>query len=258
MDSITKGQRNLLLFILGIAILVVPIRFFAMSNFDDKKSIDNQRAERETYYNDLKAKDANRQQYIEETEQYTKDYENILAEFPSELYQDNTIMYLQNVKDKYKFNFPSVTMGEETLFYTLGSGAVGDVTVADNGSADSSAETDSSAGDVTLDEDTTASGYNCYSASFPVSYEGDYKDIKDVIDFIKSGDSRMTLDDISISFDEGTGKYTGDMTITSYAVNGDDRTTDHADVNVQIGTNNIFGNPTVKSGNTTTSTTNTQ
>ena len=47
---------------------MVPIRFFAMSNFDDKKSIDNQRAERETYYNDLKAKDANRQQYIEEME----------------------------------------------------------------------------------------------------------------------------------------------------------------------------------------------
>ena len=36
MDSITKGQRNLLLFILGIAILVLPIRFLAMSNFDDK------------------------------------------------------------------------------------------------------------------------------------------------------------------------------------------------------------------------------
>lgn len=258
MDSITKGQRNLLLFILGIAILVVPIRVFAMGNFDEKKSIDNQRAERETYYNDLKAKDANRQQYIEETEQYTKDYESILAEFPSELYQDNTIMYLQNVKDKYKFNFPSVTMGEETLFYTLGSGAVGDVTVADNGSSDSSAEADSTAGDVSLDEDTTASGYNCYSASFPVSYEGDYKDIKDVIDFIKSGDSRMTLDDISISFDDNSGKYTGNMTITSYAVNGDDRTTDHANVNVQIGTNNIFGNPTVKSNNTTTSTTSTQ
>ena len=39
MDSITKGQRNLLLFILGIAILVLHIRFLAMSNFDDKKSI---------------------------------------------------------------------------------------------------------------------------------------------------------------------------------------------------------------------------
>lgn len=251
MDSITKGQRNLLLFILGIAILVVPIRVFAMNNFDDKKSIDNQRAERETYYNDLKAKDANRQQYIEETETYTKDYENILAEFPSELYQDNTIMYLQNVKDKYKFNFPTVTMGEETLFYTLGSGAVGDVTVSDTSSSDASS-------DVSLDGEDTASGYNCYSASFPVTYEGDYKDIKDVIDFIKTGDFRMTLDNISISFDEGTGKYTGDMTITSYAVNGDDRTTDHADVNVQIGTNNIFGNPTVKSSNTTTSTTSTQ
>ena len=58
MDSITKGQRNLLLFILGIAILVLPIRFLAMSNFDDKKSIESQYNERQTYYNSLLEKDA--------------------------------------------------------------------------------------------------------------------------------------------------------------------------------------------------------
>ncbi len=131
MDSITKGQRNLLLFLLGIAILVLPIRFLAMSNFDDKKSIDKQYNEKQTYYNSLLEKDANRQQYIDDTEKYKADYDAILAEFPSELYQDNTIMYLQGVKDKYKFNFPTVTMGEETLFYTLGAGAVGDITVSD-------------------------------------------------------------------------------------------------------------------------------
>ena len=234
MDSITKGQRNLLLFLLGIAILVVPIRFFAMDNFDEKKSLESQKNERQTYYNELKAKDANRQQYIEDTEKYTKQYQDILAQFPSELYQDNTIMYLQGVKDKYKFNFPSVSMGEETLFYTLGTGAAGDVTT--DGSA---ATTDGSV--------ATTDGYNCYSASFPVSYEGSYKDLKDVIDYIKSGDYRMTLDNVSISFDDQSGKYKGDMTITSYAVNGEDRTTDHADVNVQTGTTNIFGNPTVRS-----------
>ena len=233
MDSITKGQRNLLLFILGIAILVLPIRFLAMSNFDDKKSFESQYNERQTYYNSLLEKDANRQQYIADTEKYKADYEAVLAEFPSELYQDNT-------------------MGEETLFYTLGAGAVGDVTVADN----SSASTDAAASDVTIDESAaTASGYNCYSASFPVTYEGDYKDIKDVIDYIKNGDYRMTLDNVTIAFNDQTGKYEGDMTITSYAVNGDDRTTDHADVNVQTGTNNIFGNPTVKSTTTTTTTT---
>ncbi len=250
MDSITKGQRNLLLFILGIAILVVPIRFFAMDNFSEKKSIDSEANERQNYYNDLLAKNADRQKYVDDTEKYKSDYEAVIAQFPSELYQDNTIMYLQNVKDKYKFNFPTVTMGEETLFYTLGSGAVGDVTV-DNTAADAAATT----GDATLGDSATASsGYNCYSASFPVSYEGDYKDIKDVIDYIKNGENRMTLDEVSISFNDQTGKYEGDMTITSYAVNGEDRTTDHADVNVQIGTNNIFGNPTVKSTTTTTTT----
>ena len=252
MDAMTKGQRNLLLFLLGVVILFVPIRFVALSNFDDRKELVSKKDEQQVYYNSLKAKDVNRDQYIKDTENYKKEYEAILAEFPSELYQDNTIMYLQGVKDKYKFNFPSVTMGEETLFYTLGAGAVGDVTVADN----SSASTDAAASDVTIDDSAaTASGYNCYSASFPVTYEGDYKDIKDVIDYIKNGDYRMTLDDVTIAFNEQTGKYEGDMTITSYAVNGDDRTTDHADVNVQTGTNNIFGNPTVKSTTTTTTTT---
>lgn len=242
MDSVTKGQRNLLLFILGIAILVLPIRFIASNNFDEKKSIDDEKNKQQTYYNELKDKDANRQQYVDDTEKYKKDYEDILAQFPSELYQDNTIMYLQGVKDKYKFNFPTVSMGEESLFYTLGSGATGDVSV------DATADT----GDVTLNQETDVPAYNCYSASFPVSYEGDYKDIKDVIDYIRTGGYRMTLDDINISFDENSGKYTGSMTITSYAVNGDDRSTDHADVNVQTGTNNIFGNPTVKSPLTTT------
>ena len=252
MDLITKGQRNLLLFILGIAILVLPIRFFAMDNFDKKKTIDSETNERQNYYNDLLAKNADRQKYIDDTAKYKSDYEAVIAQFPSELYQDNTIMYLQNVKDKYKFNFPSVTMGEETLFYTLGTGAVGDVTV-DTAAADTA--NDGATGDVSLDGTSSSTpGYNCYSASFPVSYEGDYKDIKDVIDYIKNGDNRMTLDEVSIAFNDQTGKYEGDMTITSYAVNGEDRNTDHADVNVQIGTNNIFGNPTVKSTTKTTTT----
>lgn len=247
MDSITKGQRNLLLFILGIAILVVPIRFFAMDNFSAKKDLESQKNDRQTYYNELKAKDANRQQYIEDTEKYTKQYQEVIAKFPSELYQDNTIMYLQGVKDKYKFNFPSVTMGEETLFYTLGSGAAGDVTTTDT-TVTTDAATD---GTASTDGTVSTDGYNCYSASFPVTYEGDYKDIKDVIDYIKTGDYRMTLDEVTIAFNDQTGKYEGDMTITSYAVNGEDRTTDHADVNVQIGTNNIFGNPAVKSTTST-------
>ena len=39
MDAMTKGQRNLLLFLLGVVILFVPIRYVAMNNFEDRKSI---------------------------------------------------------------------------------------------------------------------------------------------------------------------------------------------------------------------------
>lgn len=245
MDAITKGQRNLLLFILGVCIIFFPIKYIALGNFEDRKTINSEKDERQVYYNDLKAKDANRQQYIDDTEKYKEEYENILAEFPSELYQENTIMYLQGIKDEYKFDFPSVTMGEENLFYTLGTGAVGDVSL-------DTADTDTTTEDGVVT--TTGDTYNCYSATFPVSYAGSYQSVKDVIDYIEDSEYRMSVDSINIAFDEESGNYTGDMTFTSYAVNGGDRTTDQVDVNVQTGKDNIFGNPTVKSTTTAATT----
>lgn len=247
MDAMTKGQRNLLLFLLGVVILFVPIRYVAMNNFDDRKNIISEKDKQQVYYNDLKSKDVNREQYIKDTENYKQEYQAILDEFPSEIYQENTIMYLQGIKDEYKFDFPSVTMGEEQLFYTLGTGAVGDATLGDS----------STTTETTVTDGTAVAGsdnYNCYSANFPVTYSGSYKDLKDVIDYIQGGDFRMTVDSISIAFDEETGNYTGDMSFTSYAVNGGDRTTDQVDVNVQKGKDNIFGNPTKKSTTTTTTT----
>ena len=49
-------------------------------------------------------------------------------------------MYLQGIKDEYKFRFTDVSMGEEQLFYTLGTGAVGDATL--DGAATGTASTD--------------------------------------------------------------------------------------------------------------------
>ena len=60
MDAMTKGQRNLLLFLLGVVILFVPIRYVAMNNFEDRKSIISEKDKQQVYYNDLKSKDVNR------------------------------------------------------------------------------------------------------------------------------------------------------------------------------------------------------
>ena len=54
MDAMTKGQRNLLLFLLGVVILFVPIRFVALSNFDDRKELVSKKDEQQVYYNSLK------------------------------------------------------------------------------------------------------------------------------------------------------------------------------------------------------------
>lgn len=241
MEAISRGQRNFLLFILSVAIVALSIIYVVKPNFEDRTKILDEKEQQQTYYNDLKAKDVNRQQYIDDTAAYKAGYETILAGFPSEIYQENIIMYMQGIKDEYEFRFPDVSLGEETLFYTLGTGATGDVSLG--------AETTETADGAEGTEGTgTASGevYNCYSVSFPTSYIGDYDSIKDVIDYIEASEFRMTVDAVSIQFNESEGTYEGELVFSAYAVNGGDRTTDQVDVNVPVGTDNIFGNPTVR------------
>ncbi len=225
MDTITKGQRNLLLFILGCCIIFFPIKYIAMAQLDEKKEIDAECATQTSYYNELKAMDENREVYVADIANFKAEYEAILAQFPSELYQENTIMYLQGIKDDYDFAFPSVSLGQETLFYTLGTGQTGD------GS---------------LDDETAAAAvgdsYECYSASFPVSYEGSYQSLKDVVTYIENSEYRMTVDSISIKYDDEEETYAGTLSFTAYAVNGGDRTTEQVDVDVQIGKDNVFDN----------------
>lgn len=243
METVTRGQRNFLLFLLAVIIVVVSVVYIAKPNFEDREEIESEKSERQTYYNDLKAKDKNRDQYIADTAMYQEAYEGILTDFPSEVYQENIIMYLQGIKDEYDFDFPDVEMGQEILFYTLGSGAVGDASL----DADTEVATDED-GNIII----SADAYNCYVSTFPVTYAGSYEAVKDVIDYIENSDFRMTVDSIDIAFNEETGDYEGELTFSAYAVDGGDRTTDQVDVNVQTGTDNIFGNPTVKTIETNT------
>lgn len=237
MEAISRGQRNFLLFLLSAAIVFFSIWYVMKPNWEKRAEILDEKEVRLAYYNDLKAKDQNRQQYIDDTAMYKAGYEEILANFPSEIYQENIIMYMQGIKDEYEFRFPSVSLGQDTLFYTLGTGATGDVSLSDSAPAED--------GEV-VTTTTPDEVYNCFAASFPSTYAGSYEAIKDVIDYIEESDFRMTVDAVSIEFNEQTGDYEGNFTFSAYAVNGGDRTTDQVDVNVPVGTDNIFGNPTVK------------
>ena len=145
-----------------------------MDNFQERKDLISERDKQKVYYNDLNTKNQNSQTYIDGAAQYKADYEAVLAEFPSELYQENKIMYLEGIKNEYDYDFTDVTMGESTLFYTLGTGAVGDVTIDSTASASTDADTTGAAG--------SSDAYNCYVATFPVSYKGSYQNVKNVID----------------------------------------------------------------------------
>ncbi len=253
----TDGQKALLFGLLGALIVVGTWFLFGNKLVTETNDMKSEVQILTAQYNDLVAKDANRQQYIDDTTTLEGDYAEILAKFPAKLNQENTIMFLDGAHEKFDLLYDSVELSEKLQFYVLGTGAVtvnNDGTVVSDTTATTAADT--TATDTTTAADTTAattdvategtavpaeSGLVAYSAEFPVSYIGTYEGLKSFMDYIINYKYRVTLSEMSIEYDEESNAYKGDFIMNHYDVEGDREDLDAITLdNVDTGVDNIF------------------
>ena len=120
----TDGQKALLFGLLGALIVVGTWFLFGNKLVTETNDMKSEVQILTAQYNDLVAKDANRQQYIDDTTTLEGDYAEILAKFPAKLNQENTIMFLDGAHEKFDLLYDSVELSEKLQFYVLGTGAV--------------------------------------------------------------------------------------------------------------------------------------
>ncbi len=210
----TQSNLKLILFLLSLVMVGGVYMYVYKPNQEDIASLESEIETLDKRYKDLKAKEANREQYEEEIVIYTEGFEDIVAYFPANLDQEVSVMFMKGVDEIHEGEFAinTVGLGMPKQFYTLG-GAAGE-----EGSA----------------------AYTCYSAAFPISYTGTYDGIKNFIDYIMNYKYRMNISSVSISYDAENDIATGSVALNAYCVTGGDREGDSVNVDVENGVDNIF------------------
>ena len=255
MGSITNSQKALLIGLIGVVIAVISILYVAKPNMDDISRIKSENQTLQARLVELQGKQAKRDQYLAETEEYQGKFDDIMNSFPADLNQEISIMFLQGIKEDYEFDVTTLGLGEKEQFYTLGVGG-GDAALTDGSTADATATTEATtteattattettaAADGTTDvaENTTDAGYQCYRAAFPIEYTGSYSAIKDIVSYVDTYTDRMTVDSIEIAYDAEDNLYTGKMNLMCYAIESPDRSPRSIDLDdVEVGVGNIF------------------
>lgn len=225
--KITKGQTKVILALLGIVILVAAFFLGIRPLWEDKKALDDEVAQLQTRYDDLVQKEARRAEFEQGIIDYTKQFENVLSEFPVEIVQEKSIMFMQGVEDNNEFTIDTVGIGQPVEFYRLGGMVAQDGEVAATDTADTTATV------------ASASDYVGYYAEFPITYTGTYEGIKDFLRYIGGYSERMAVTSMNIALSDG--EYVGDVNVDFFAVAGGNRTADSLIIEgVDTGVENIF------------------
>ena len=177
----TDTNKKILLTLLGIIILFAAYMYVVKPKMSSIKSLESDIDELQARYDDLCAKEAQKDQLLAETEEFNKQFDEVVEKFAPDLNQENTVEFLKNTELENDFVNMSVALPQETAYYIIGQGAVSDQ-------------------DQTLDVEKDA--YVAYNDNYNISYTGTYEGVKSYLDYILNYKYRMAVEQISIAFTE--------------------------------------------------------
>lgn len=171
-----------------------------------------------------------------------------IQKFPSGLTQENTIMMLADIEDNTGAWIARVSFSEEELF---------DGSVDDSPSAESFDEFSENALNAELTETHTgempelelpggtqnlsASNLKRVKQNLSLDYYCQYNDFKRFIEYINNYSNRLFISSLSATYGEETGKVSGTVTISQYAIYGTGKELEKPDLSgISTGTDNIF------------------
>jgi Tfp pilus assembly protein PilO len=219
------SDKKILLVIAAIAILVAVYFLVVSPTRDEIKAIKETNAQLETRLADLIAKEAQKDVLLQETEEAKAKFQEVLKDYPADLAQEVTVMFLKQTELDNEFINKVASLPRETQYYVLAGSA------SDNSEA---VTTESEAAEA---EDE---GYVVSTIPYEISYTGTYEGLKDYMQYIADYKYRMNISEISISFDPELEVCNGALILNGYGISGPGREGDKVTVDVQEGKNNIF------------------
>lgn len=105
------------------------------------------------------------------------------------------------------------------------------------GNTEATTETQQQTDDALIEDSTTL-----YRTQDTLSYKGSYENLKKAVTYINGQTGRMTVDNITMTFDSGSGGLTGTMTVNIYSMSGIGNQYSEPDAGTSTyGKKNLFG-----------------
>ncbi len=210
---ITPGQLRLLLLLLVVVLLVVGYRFGYQPIADRCEALKTESSEYEGKIKILDAKIAKESEYKKTIDALEPTAYNVFDLYGGGNTNEKTIMMLVALEEASEMTISNVTFGSDTnIYYTNNV------------------------------KSSTGLGVYMFKQPLTISYRVTYEGLKKAMDFITGYKERMTVDNITASYDTLTGQLTGTMVINLYSVMGGNAVYTAPNTGVtDFGTENIFG-----------------
>lgn len=270
--KISDSDKRLLIIFFAIVILACSYFFIFNKSMSKASELEATNDEDRIKVQQMETMEAALPQVKENIETMKQTQEEIIGKYPSDMKTEKVIETLQEIEEHSSdFHITDITFAMHMPI--LGQGSTTDASSDTEGDAassttgdtagDTTGDTESDAGsDVTSDtagsttgdtagdttgsttDDSTASASSVegYYASVGIRYEASYAGLKEMIAYVNQFKDRTTIDQFSASFDDTTGKLTGEMKLNMYYLTntGKDYVPPVFDF-MPKGVNNIFG-----------------
>ena len=256
--KISDSDKRLLIIFFAIVLLACSYFFVFNKGMNKASELEAQNAEDRAKVQQMQQMEASLPQVKEKIENMKQTQADIIAKYPSDMTTEKSIESLQDYEDHssdfhitditFAMSMPLVGAADTTAADSSTDAADSSTETAD-GAADSAADDTSATTDTQSTEDGTddaardASVVAGYYASIGIRYEASYSGLKEMIAYVNEFKDRTTITQFSATFDDATGKLTGEMTLNMYYITntGKDYVPPVFDF-MPKGVSNIFGN----------------
>lgn len=263
-------DKKLLIILAGVAILALTFFLIFMPQSNKRDSLKSENMNLKSQYNQLSALAAKADDYTKKTKDMSDAMQQVYDNFPSYLQIENGIMDAVAIEKSTNTNITELTVGSPTAIdvnnptgdagtdsssgSTTDSGST-DSSTTDSSNADGSQAADSNSSQSQTDDGSaagsstssgsaksTVTGYQLYDVSTVMAFKTEYHGLKAMLGEVIGSSQKKTISTLNVSFDDSTGKLTGEMLVDSYFLYGLDKPYEAPYIPaVPHGTNNLFG-----------------
>lgn len=243
-SNVTERDKKLL-FLLGAVLVLAVSYFFVFSPNQD--SADQLKADiklAEDYVRELDAKLLKEAEKKEEIIQFNERRQEVLKKFPNGMTHEKAIEILAKLEDETDLFSSQVTLAVNNIFFNQEE-ARNDANV---GIVVEDVRSTSPLADPNLVPEEEYSDLIAYKTTLTLSFTCTDEDLTNAMDFINMYEDKMSVESITVGYDETTGNLAGTMNLCLFSVTSSEKEYEAPQIDgVDIGISNIFGSKEVKS-----------